>query len=61
MAGELVLRGRQVKYAVGGGGDGDRIGGEWVGCPLEISQSWRSENMIYHLRSRELKATVARG
>ena len=24
--------GRQVKCAVGGGGDGARIGGEWVGC-----------------------------
>ena len=24
--------GRQVKCAAGGGGDGDRIGGEWVGC-----------------------------
>ena len=45
----------------GEGGDGDRIGGEWVGCPFEISKSGQSENMIYYLRSRELKTTVARG
>ena len=47
--------------AAGVGGDGDRIGGERVGCPFEISKSGQSENMIYYLRSRELRATVARG
>ena len=25
-----ACRGRRVKFAAGGGGDGDRIGGEWV-------------------------------
>ena len=29
-SGGLVRRGRQVKCAAGGGGDGDRAGGEWV-------------------------------
>ena len=30
--------GRQVKCAAGGGGDGDRIGGERVGCPFGITE-----------------------
>ena len=33
---KLVCRGRRVKCAVGGGGDGDRIGGEWGGCPFRV-------------------------
>ena len=35
-SGGCVCRGRQVKCAAGGGGDGDRIGGERVGCPCGI-------------------------
>ena len=31
-----MASGRQVKCAAGVGGDGDRIGGELVGCPLGI-------------------------
>ena len=31
-----MASGRQVKCAAGVGGDGDRIGGEWVGCPCGL-------------------------
>ena len=33
---DWMASGRQVKCAAGVGGDGDRIGGEWVGCPFGI-------------------------
>ena len=32
-SGGPVRRGRRVKCAAGGGGDGGHIGGVWVGCP----------------------------
>ena len=35
-SGGPVRRGREVKCAAGGGGDGDRIGGERVGRPFGI-------------------------
>ena len=36
---------RQMKCAAGGGGDGDRIGGEWVGCPFGIVANPTSQTL----------------
>ena len=33
-----MASGREVKCAAGGGGDGDRIGGEWVGCAFGMQR-----------------------